>query len=108
MATLSTHVLDTSTGQPAPGIPVTLERDGVALAHGITDADGRIREFGAAGAVLPAGRYRLVFAVDGYFARRQVDAFYPAITVLFTLRDQGHYHVPLLLSPFGYATYRGS
>jgi 5-hydroxyisourate hydrolase len=108
MATLSTHVLDTSIGQPASGIPVTLEREGVALAHGITDADGRIREFGAPAAVLPPGQYRLVFAVDGYFARRQVEAFYPAIAVQVTLQGEAHYHVPLLLSPFGYTTYRGS
>lgn len=108
MATLSTHVLDTSIGQPAPGIPVTLERDGVTLAHGVTDADGRIREFGPPGTALAAGQYRLVFAVGGYFARRQVDTFYPAIAVQVTLREDAHYHVPLLLSPFGYATYRGS
>lgn len=108
MATLSTHVLDTSIGQPAPGVPVTLEREGTPLGHGITDADGRIREFGAAGTALPAGQYRLVFAVEEYFARRQVEAFYQAIAVQFTLRGEAHYHVPLLLSPFGYATYRGS
>jgi 5-hydroxyisourate hydrolase len=108
MASLSTHVLDTTTGLPAEGIPVTLERDGTPLGHGITDRDGRVREFGAATAQLPLGSYRLVFGVDGYFARRQLESFYATITVQVTIRADQHYHVPLLLSPFGYSTYRGS
>ncbi len=110
MASLSTHVLDTSVGRPAAGIPVTLERDGAPLGHGVTDQDGRIRggEFGSGSAQLGPGSYRLVFAVEGYFARRRIEAFYTSIPVQFTIGDDTHYHVPLLLGPFGYATYRGS
>ncbi len=108
MATLSTHVLDTSLGQPAGGIRVMLGRDGTALGHGVTDKDGRVRDFGSGGNSLSPGSYRLLFSVEEYFSRRGIEAFYSSIAVQFNLRSDGHYHVPLLLSPFGYSTYRGS
>lgn len=106
--TLSTHVLDTALGRPAAGIRVRLLRGSETLGSGVTDADGRVKEFGAKGA-LAAGSHALVFEVGEYFARSQRDAFYREITVAFEVTaGSGHYHVPLLLSPFGYSTYRGS
>ncbi len=102
MSTLSTHVLDTAAGRPAAGITVRLEtRAGEPLGEGVTDADGRI---GALGPELEAGDYVLRFDTAAY-----VDGFYPEVIVVFTVAgpDQ-HYHVPLLLSPYGYSTYRGS
>ena len=114
MSTVSSHVLDTALGRPAEGVRVTLERVGdagaaEAIGAGTTNADGRGRDLLAPGETLCEGTYRLRFDVDAYFARDVREAFYPEIAVLFRVgaRDE-HYHVPLLLSPFGYATYRGS
>ncbi|MDX6319229.1 MAG: 5-hydroxyisourate hydrolase [Nocardioidaceae bacterium] len=106
---LSTHVLDATTGVPAYGIAVTLDSqvDGEwrRVAEGTTDADGRIRELGAPA----AGRHRIGFDTGAYFARAGVAAFYPEVTVTFEIADPAaHHHVPLLLSPFAYSTYRGS
>src|SRR3954452_23559624 len=102
MSTLSTHVLDTSAGRPAEGIPVTLEtRSGEAIDSGVTDADGRIP---ALGGELALGVYVLRFGTGGYLH----GGFYPEVVVVFAIADQRHHHVPLLLSPYGYATYRGS
>ena len=108
MGTLSTHVLDTSLGAPAAGITVVLETvDGQAVGNGITDGDGRVGSIGPQR--LDEGDYRLRFASGGYFAGRGVDAFYPEVVVVFTVADADqHYHVPVLLNPFGYSTYRGS
>ncbi|WP_067543371.1 hydroxyisourate hydrolase [Nocardia crassostreae] len=106
MSTLSTHVLDAVRGIPAAGIAVTLtEADGAELARGVTDADGRIA---ALAGELPAGTYRLSFATGDYFAAQVVESFYPEVTVAFTVTGERHYHVPLLLSPFAFSTYRGS
>ena len=99
--TLSTHVLDTARGEPAAGVNVRLERDGTTVVEAVTDADGRVRDLGP----VSAGRYRLVFDTGAYLGP---DAFFPAVTVEFTVTGDRHYHVPLLLSPFGYSTYRGS
>ncbi|KAB2369579.1 hydroxyisourate hydrolase [Actinomadura montaniterrae] len=102
---LSTHVLDAAKGLPAAGVAVRLdrrERDGTwtAVAEARTDADGRIKEWGAEPGT---GVHRLVFDTAG------LSDFYPEVTVAFTIDDAGrHYHVPLLLSPFAYSTYRGS
>jgi len=108
MGTLSTHVLDTSLGRPAAGITVVLEAlDGQALGDGITDGDGRVGSIGPER--LEVGDYRLRFASGGYFAARGVEGFYPEVVVVFTIVDADqHYHVPVLLNPFGYSTYRGS
>jgi 5-hydroxyisourate hydrolase len=102
MPTLSTHVLDTALGRPATGIPVQLlDASGTGLDEGVTDGDGRV---GSLGGDLPAGTYTLRFDVAAYGS-----AFYPEVRVTFVVAsDQDHYHVPLLLSPYGYATYRGS
>jgi 5-hydroxyisourate hydrolase len=105
--TVSTHVLDATLGTPAAGVTVSLVRsaaDGwLAIESGSTGADGRHR-FEAA---TEPGEYRLVFGTGGYFAARGVAAFYPEVIITFTV-VVGHYHVPLLLSPFAYSTYRGS
>jgi 5-hydroxyisourate hydrolase len=103
---LSTHVLDTSLGRPAAGMAVRLDwRDGPAwqpLDEGRTDGDGRLSGWRLA----RPGEYRLVFGTGDYLGP---GAFYPEVTVAFQLADPDqHYHVPLLLSPFGYSTYRGS
>ena len=112
MSTITTHVLDVSRGRPAKGINVTLERvgapQGTILATAMTDADGRVKAFTPTLSLQP-GTYRLTFNVGAYFTAADVDAFYPRVVVEFEVRDATqHYHVPLLLSPFGYSTYRGS
>jgi 5-hydroxyisourate hydrolase len=100
---LSTHVLDATTGRPAVGIVVRLDGpDGATLTSAVTDADGRVPKLADA---LAAGTYRLVFDTGDYFA----DTFYPQVVVTFRVGGpEQHYHVPLLLSPFAYSTYRGS
>jgi 5-hydroxyisourate hydrolase len=114
MSTITTHVLDQSRGTPAGGIEVTLERADTAgsfsrIARATTDKDGRIRSFGSGGADVTLGRYRLTFRVDTYFAALGQQAFFPEVQILFDVADTARsYHVPLLLSPFGYSTYRGS
>lgn len=109
MSTLSTHVLDTGLGKPAQGIRVTLERDGVVLGSGLTDADGRVRDLIAKDPPLTEGSYRLIFSVADYFTQAARESFWSDIVVQFTIASgSAHYHVPLLLSPFGYSTYRGS
>ena len=114
MSAITTHVLDTARGCPAEGVPVTLE---VQLAEGgwtpvgkgLTDRDGRLKELLPQGYVINEGIYRLTFDTGTYFAAQGVQSFYLSVVVVFTVRDAGqHYHVPLLLSPYGYSTYRGS
>jgi 5-hydroxyisourate hydrolase len=109
MSAITTHVLDTSRGRPAAGVPVRLEHAGATLGAGFTDADGRLRDLLPAGAPLRAGVYRLVFDTGAYFRGQGVEAFYPHVGIDFEVRDGAqHHHVPLLLNPFGYSTYRGS
>ncbi len=114
MGTISTHVLDTALGRPAAGLAITLERlDAGGLASrvggGTTDGDGRVRELNATGATLAPGDYRLRFDTGAYLASTGRDVFYPVVQVDFRVgAGSSHYHVPLLLSPFGYSTYRGS
>ena len=113
MSAITTHVLDTMRGLPAMGIPVLLERAGDAgmetLARGVTDSDGRLRDLLAEGEELAAGTYRLSFDTGAYFIATGVEGFYPEVSIVFAVREgETHYHVPLLLSPYGYATYRGS
>ena len=106
MASLSTHVLDTADGRPATGLAVALESAaGDRLADARTDADGRIPSLGED---LPTGDYRLRFDTGSWFAAAGVDAFYPEVTVTFTIAADEHFHVPVLLSRYGYSTYRGS
>ncbi|NUR97121.1 MAG: hydroxyisourate hydrolase [Kribbellaceae bacterium] len=104
MSSLSTHVLDTALGRPAAGVPVELYQGDVREASGTTDSDGRIV---FAQAVDP-GTYRLWFDVTKYAKSTGQDIFFPEVSVTFTVADERHYHVPLLLSPFAFSTYRGS
>lgn len=114
MSTLSTHVLDTAAGRPAVGVSIVLERieaSGITpMGKGVTDADGRLRELVPPGTALAVGTYRLRFDTGAYFdACGVADRFYDTVAVDFHVGDAAiHYHVPLLLSPFGYCTYRGS
>jgi 5-hydroxyisourate hydrolase len=113
MSLISTHILDTSRGQPASGVHVRLEHlspDGTwaAMARGVTDADGRIDSLLYTDVALEDGDYRVVFSTGDYFRVIGVAAFYPEVVVHVRLEAGGRYHLPLLLSPFGYSTYRGS
>jgi 5-hydroxyisourate hydrolase len=102
MSTVSTHVLDSGRGVPAAGVPVQLSQGDTVLARGKTDDDGRITSLTPDG--VEPGVYRLWFDVAAYAP----DSFFPEVTVTFTITDERHHHVPLLLSPFAYSTYRGS
>jgi 5-hydroxyisourate hydrolase len=114
MGRLTTHVLDTACGRPAAGVRVVLRRDGesAALAEGRTNADGRMDRPLLEGAAFAPGRYELTFHVGDYF-RTQVASladppFLDIIPLRFTIAEDSHYHVPLLVSPYGYSTYRGN
>jgi 5-hydroxyisourate hydrolase len=107
--TVSTHVLDATTGRPAAGVAVRLESwtpaGWAAAGERTTDADGRIAGLGNPA----AGRHRITFETGEYFAGRGIATFYPEVSVVFEITEAGqHHHVPLLLGPFGYTTYRGS
>jgi 5-hydroxyisourate hydrolase len=118
VSAITTHILDTSIGCPAAGVGVVLERGGKSsewqiIGQGETDADGRLRTLMADRVPLAAGLYRLVFDTRRYFEGRGVRVFYPSVIITFEVAEDeanhaAHYHVPLLLSPFGYTTYRGS
>jgi 5-hydroxyisourate hydrolase len=109
---ITTHVLDTSIGRPGASIAVELERiDGGAwhlVGGGVTDGDGRLRTLTPVGPVQP-GTYRIRFLTAAYFAARGVQGFFPIVEIQFVVVDGAqHHHVPLLLSPYGFSTYRGS
>ncbi|HLZ93933.1 MAG TPA: hydroxyisourate hydrolase [Candidatus Dormibacteraeota bacterium] len=109
---ISTHVLDTMRGTPAAGLAVTLSRrepdgDWKSIGESVTDADGRVRRLSED--ELDAGEYQLRFDTRPYFQRSGLDAFYPEVLVVFNLEDaSGHLHIPVLLSAFGYTTYKGT
>jgi 5-hydroxyisourate hydrolase len=114
---ISTHILDTAAGLPVAGVPVALARlnaDPTAtpntwllIAEGTTNADGRIADLATADAALPAGRYRVRFDLEG--AGSVAESWYPEVSIVVDLAaDAGHVHIPLLLAPYGYTTYRGS
>ena len=113
MSRITTHVLDTTSGKPAAGVSVTLERLGrqqewEPVGRGRTDADGRLATLLGDAAALP-GVYRLIFDSAAYFAAGGTAAFHPHVTVEFEVLDgDAHHHVPLLVSPYSYTTYRGS
>ena len=111
MSTVSTHVLDTALGRPAAGVAVRLEQAGTGggalLAEAVTNEDGRIPRLGPDD--LPPGSYRVVFDTGAYFTRAGQRAFYPEVAVSFLIDGaDGYYHVPLVLIPYAYTTYRGS
>ncbi len=110
---LSSHILDTSLGKPAPGVPVKLEHLDTKTGawkftdQKKTDSNGRIPDFLEAGKT-EKGIYRLTFLTTEYFRSRNIESFYPFIEVVFTIGEDSHYHVPITLSPYGYSTYRGN
>jgi hydroxyisourate hydrolase len=113
MSQITTHVLDTSSGKPASGILIQLEMKEAngtwkELGKGSTNADGRLPGLLPAEQKLAPGIYRLLFATGDYFTTQGLTGFYPSVTIEFETHDQSHYHVPLLLNPYGYSTYRGS
>jgi 5-hydroxyisourate hydrolase len=113
MSAITTHVLDTSRGCPARGVPVVLQQrdernEWQNVGQGETDTDGRLRSLTQGSIPLAAGIFRLVFDTGRYFQGQCVRAFYPHVIVVFEVDADAHYHVPLLVSPYGYTTYRGS
>jgi len=113
MSQITTHILDTAAGRPAAGISVRLEHlmtDGWELiGDGRTNDDGRVADLLDKDHPLVEGTYRISFDIGEYFDRRGVEAFYPSASIVFSVRAvDEHYHVPLLLNPYGYSTYRGS
>ncbi|MGO2052809.1 hydroxyisourate hydrolase [Glutamicibacter sp. 287] len=108
---ITTHILDTGTGRPASGVKATLEANRASgwqeIGSGLTDADGRIKTLGPA--QVEAGRYRISFETGDYFGKQGTESFFPAVSIDFYVNEvDQHYHVPLLISPFAYSTYRGS
>ena len=112
MSAITTHILDVSIGKPAAGVLVRLDRQTVdgeweTIGDQKTDGDGRARELLVE--PLVTGAHRLTFDVGSYFTEKEIDGFYQEVMIAFNVKDASqHYHVPLLLSPFGYSTYRGS
>jgi 5-hydroxyisourate hydrolase/2-oxo-4-hydroxy-4-carboxy-5-ureidoimidazoline decarboxylase len=109
---ITTHVLDTAVGKPGKDISIRLQakRDNLwqTIAQGVTNADGRIPDFLPQEKNLKPGHYKMVFDTGGYYAQQNIQTFYPEVEIMFTTFDETHYHVPLLVNPFGYSTYRGS
>jgi len=109
---ITTHVLDTSIGSPGKGILVRLQsfknENWQNLSIGLTDEDGRVGDLLPAWKILPPANYQIVFETGDYFKKSNTQNFYPQVSIQFTVFDESHYHVPLLLNPYGYSTYRGS
>ncbi len=109
---ITTHVLDTSIGKPGKGILIKLKQkisqEWQTISLGITNEDGRIADLLPAGKNIPTGNYQMCFETLGYFKQLNIKGFYPKVEIHFTTFDETHYHVPLLINPFGYSTYRGS
>lgn len=113
MSQLTTHILDTSVGKPASGVKIKLSKSTsidawTFLAEGTTNADGRVSDLVKEGKILEPGNYKLQFDTASYFSKQNIKCFYPTVEIIFEITDSSHYHVPLLLNPFGYSTYRGS
>lgn len=112
MSQITTHILDTTKGKPAAGITIILYRgendEWTELVRGVTDTDGRIRDLLQHDAGLPHGIYKLRFETKDYFDKNSIATFYPYVEIIFDILTDEHYHIPLLLNPFGYSTYRGS
>ncbi len=114
MSAITTHILNTTSGKPGAGIPVVLERKTHSagwqvIAEGMTDIDGRVNDLLSTRDAFLPGHYRLMFEIGPYFLMQNIECFFPQVTISFVVKDTvEHYHVPLLLSPFGYSTYRGS
>ena len=112
MSAITTHVLDTARGCPAEGMPIVLEilQDGEfsEVTRAVTNSDGRVTDFTPTGS-LEAATYRITFETGVYFQKLNIQGFYPQVQVDFVITQPNeHHHVPLLISPFGFSTYRGS
>ena len=111
---ITTHVLDTSIGKPAYGVEVQIDYcldddSWITIGKGKTDANGRIHDLLSSNHVLKTGRYKICFETAKYFEGKKISTFYPFITIHFDIKvTQEHYHIPLLISGYGYSTYRGS
>ncbi|GAB3988635.1 hydroxyisourate hydrolase [Spirosoma daeguense] len=111
MSAITTHILNTTIGKPAEGVSVVLykqQREWHEIGRGITNVDGRISDLLAKNTVLSSGTYKIRFETGAYFAQLNTHTFYPFVEITFMVTTGEHYHVPLLLNPFGYSTYRGS
>ena len=112
MSQITTHILDTSAGKPALGVNVVLEHKNnnvwLFVGNGRTDNDGRVKNLIEENTIVPPGIYRLIFETRSYYQSINIEGFYPSVTIEFEIKDASHYHVPLLLNPYGYSTYRGS
>lgn len=112
MSRITTHILDTAKGCPAQGIRIVLYQFLVdqweEKAKGQTNADGRIADWPDADAVIGKGIYKMRFGIRDYFDQQFIPSFYPFVEISFEITTDDHYHIPLLISPFGYSTYRGS
>ena len=112
MSQITSHILDTSAGKPAQGIKVMLfffeEEKWIPINGGISNLDGRIPDLVQANKTLELGIYKLKFETGNYFLQKSASTFYPFVDIVFEIKDSSHYHVPLLLNPYGYSTYRGS
>ena len=109
MSQITTHILDTSKGKPVPGVAIILyDSSNLELARGQTNEDGRIKDLIPEGKILQKGIYKLRFETRVYFEKEGIKTFYPFVEIVFDVQSSEHYHVPLLLNPFGYTTYRGS
>ncbi len=111
MSQITTHVLDTSKGKPAWGVAVVLNeqvgQEWIEVAKGITNKDGRLTNLLQENEVLAKGVYKINFDTMHYFSSQDIETFFPAVEIVFEIKTTDHYHIPLLLSPFGYSTYRG-
>lgn len=112
MSQVTTHILDTTMGKPAPGVTIVLYQGSnnswTETSRGITNNDGRLPDLLKTNDPLPPGIYKLRFETKDYFDRLHIPTFYPFVEIVFEISDSQHYHVPLLLNPYGYSTYRGS
>ena len=112
MSQITTHILDTSKGKPAAEVTIILYKhehsEWVELARGKTNQDGRIPDLLDKKTILATGFYKMRFETKPYFEQNNIETFYPFVEIVFDISSQEHYHVPLLLNPFGYSTYRGS
>ncbi|MBC6991140.1 hydroxyisourate hydrolase [Hymenobacter sp. BT491] len=112
MSQITTHILDTTKGKPAPGVTIVLYAqqadDWQEIARGVTNQDGRIANLLPDSKPLALGIYKMKFLVKSYFEQQQTPTFYPFVEIVFNIATPEHYHIPLLLNPFSYSTYRGS
>ena len=112
MSQLTTHILDTTIGKPAAGVHIILfqhkKEEWIEITNGDTNGDGRIPDLLKKGVIMELGTYKLRFETQKYFSKQSIQTFYPFVEITFVVTTEEHYHIPLLLNPFGYSTYRGS